>query len=108
MKPPIDNTATQLGFRNGLGTREGLFAFNVLVQRCLDFNRNLYVCLIDYNKVRHYLLIHILKTKDINNRNLKIISNLYYHQEAVVSVDNEILDEVDIQRVERQEYVLSP
>ena len=47
----------QFGFRNGVGTREALFAVNVLTQRCLDVNKDVYACLVDYEKafdrVRH-------------------------------------------------------
>lgn len=47
----------QFGFRSGVGTREALFAVNVLIQRCLDINKDVYACLIDYekafDKVRH-------------------------------------------------------
>ncbi|XP_060527642.1 uncharacterized protein LOC132702840 [Cylas formicarius] len=39
-KLEIDIEDTQFGFRNGLGTREALFAFNVLTQRCLDVNQD--------------------------------------------------------------------
>lgn len=35
---------TQFGFRNGFGTREALFAYNVIVQRCLDVNQDAYAC----------------------------------------------------------------
>ena len=63
-KLDIDISDTQFGFCKGLGTREALFALNVLSQRCLDINQDLQVCFIDYNKafdkVRHDLLIETL------------------------------------------------
>ncbi|KAI5633986.1 reverse transcriptase (RNA-dependent DNA polymerase) domain-containing protein [Phthorimaea operculella] len=41
---------TQFGFRNGLGTRDALFGFQVLMQRCWDMNQTVYICFIDYEK----------------------------------------------------------
>ena len=57
----------QFGFRNGLGTREALFSLNVLAQRCMDMNVDVYACFIDYTKafdcVKHEKLITVLKQK---------------------------------------------
>ncbi|CAH2090670.1 unnamed protein product [Euphydryas editha] len=41
---------TQFGFRNGFGTRDALFGYQVLLQRCWDMNRPVYICFIDYEK----------------------------------------------------------
>jgi len=38
---------TQFGFRNRCCTREALFAYNVLMQRCLDVNQKVYTCFIE-------------------------------------------------------------
>uniref|UniRef100_A0A8D8WNS4 Craniofacial development protein 2 n=2 Tax=Cacopsylla melanoneura TaxID=428564 RepID=A0A8D8WNS4_9HEMI len=103
---------TQFGFRNGFGTREALFAYNVLAQRCLDVNKNVYVCFIDYNKafdkVRHNRLINILKEENIDTRDIQIIKNLYFNQTAEISVNSEISKELKIKRGVRQGCVLSP
>ena len=73
----MDIEETQFGFRRGLGTREALFAFNVLIQRCMDVNQDIYACFIDYNKafdkVRHDQLMNVLKTKQIDHNDLRII-----------------------------------
>lgn len=45
-----DLSETQFGFRNAMGTREALFAFNVLSQRLMDVNQPIYVAFLDYNK----------------------------------------------------------
>lgn len=62
---------------------ETLFAFNVLVQRCLDINQDVYVSFVDYNKaigkVTHNQLmnvLNVLKTENLDYRDLQIISNL--------------------------------
>ena len=41
---------TQFGFRPGSGTREGIFAFNIIAQKHLEVNQDLYTCFIDYSK----------------------------------------------------------
>lgn len=72
-----DISETQFGFRNAIGTREALFAFNVLTQRCMDVNQPMYVCFLDYNKafdkVRHNFLIQLLKTKNIDMKDIRIL-----------------------------------
>lgn len=103
---------TQFGFRNGCGTREALFAYNVLMQRCLDVNQNVYVCFIDYNKafdkVRHKQLIEALEQKNLDTKDKRIIVELYLKQSASVRVQSELTKAVEIKRGVRQGCVLSP
>ncbi|KAI5752582.1 hypothetical protein M8J77_018365 [Diaphorina citri] len=103
---------TQFGFRNGFGTREALFAYKVMMQRCMDVNQNVYACFIDYNKafdkVRHGQLIEILKRKQIDSRDIRIIANLYFNQNASVLIQSKLTELVDIKRGVRQGCVLSP
>uniref|UniRef100_A0A8D9DVR2 Craniofacial development protein 2 n=1 Tax=Cacopsylla melanoneura TaxID=428564 RepID=A0A8D9DVR2_9HEMI len=103
---------TQFGFRNGYSTRDALFAYNILIQRCLDVNQSVYVCFIDYNKafdkVRHSLLINILKEEAIDTRDVQILKNLYFHQKAEIRVKSETSNDLEIKRGVRQGCVLSP
>jgi hypothetical protein len=103
---------TQFGFRNGLGTREALFATNVLIQRCRDMNTDIYACFIDYQKafdtVRHSKMIEILISAGIDKRDIRIITELYWGQNAEIKVDNAMSEKVEIQRGVRQGCVLSP
>lgn len=77
---------SQYGFRQGMGTREVLCGINILTQRCIDINRNIFACFIDFTKafdnVQHAKLICILKAKHIDYLDIKIISNLYWNQTA--------------------------
>ena len=41
---------TQFGFRPGSGTREGIFCFNILAQKHIEVNQDLFTCFIDYPK----------------------------------------------------------
>lgn len=103
---------TQFGFRNGMSTREALFGLNVLAQRCLDMNHDIYLCFVDFekafDKVQHGKLIEILNSKNIDSRNIEIISRLYWNQTAKVKVDNQFTENIEIQRGVRQGCVLSP
>lgn len=78
----------QFGFVNAVGTREALFAVQVLVQRCRDVNCEVYMCLIDYKKVfdrvQHKKLMEILKTCGIDEKDQRIIRNLYWDQNATI------------------------
>lgn len=107
-----DLDETQFGFRNALGTREALFALNILLQKCRDQRKDIYVCFIDYEKafdrVQHGTLLNLLRTLGIDGRDLRIIENLYWKQRAVVRIDGRLTDECCIQRGVRQGCILSP
>lgn len=103
---------SQFGFRNGLGTRDALFGMQVLTQRCLDVNTNVYACFIDFekafDKVQHVKLLSILRKAGIDGRDIRVIENLYWNQTANVKVDNAYSEGVTIRRGVRQGCVLSP
>lgn len=103
---------TQFGFRNALGTREALFALNVLLQKCRDQRKDIFVCFVDFEKafdrVQHDKLIQILKNTGIDDKDVRIIKNLYWKQTANVKIGNSLTNEVSIQRGVRQGCILSP
>ena len=104
--------STQFGFKSGFGTREALFGIQVPTQRCQDVNVDVYACFLDYEKafdtVLHGKLIQILRDVGFDDRDVHIISNLYWNQTAVVRVGQDMTDAVCISRGVRQECVLSP
>lgn len=62
----------------GLGTKEALFGINVLFQRCLDINRDMPACYIDFGKVKHdKLLYQVVLNKNIDSDDMRIIISLY-------------------------------
>lgn len=107
-----DISSTQFGFRAGLGTREALFGVGVLFQRCLYVNQDVFACFIDFEKafdrVRHDRLVQILLERNIDVRDVRIISNLYWGQKASVRVGDQLAKEVEIRRGVRQGCILSP
>ena len=72
----------------------------------------MYVCFLDYNKafdkIRHGYLVALLEKKNLDKKDIRIINNLYYSQNATVKVENEFWDYREIKRGVRQGYVLSP
>lgn len=102
----------QFGFRDGLGTREALFSMLTLLQRSWEVQKPIYVCFIDFEKafdrVQHDRLFKYLETTGIDNRDLRLIQNIYWEQKASVLVDDNETDKIIIQRGVRQGCVLSP
>lgn len=103
---------TQFGFRKATGTREALFCTQVLIQRCRDVSCDVHICFIDYQKafdrVKHQKLIKILRKIGIDDKDLRIIENLYWNQTARIKHKGEISKEIKIQRGVRQGCILSP
>ena len=103
---------TQFGFRPGSGTREGIFFINIMAQKHIEINQDLYTCFIDYSKafdrVHHDQLISCLERIGIDGKDIRIIANLYWHQKAAIRIDNELSPFTSIQRGVRQGCVLSP
>ena len=79
-------SATQAGFRKGLGTRDHIFNLRMIIQKCGDFNNDLYMCFIDYLKVFDYVSHSQLCTTLIKmgflEREIGLIKELYKEQEA--------------------------
>lgn len=102
----------QFGFRNGLGTREALFSLSILTQRCRDMNVDVYACFIDYRKafdcVNHQKMIEILRSTGIDEQDLRVVSELYWHQTATVEIERTTSEDLRIRRGVRQGCVLSP
>ena len=79
---------TQFGFRPGSGTREGIFAFNIIAQKHIEVNQDLYTCFIYYSKafdrVHHSQLRECLERIGIDVKDIRIIANLYWQQKAAI------------------------
>ena len=103
---------TQFGFRPGSGTREAIFCFNILAQKFIEVDQDIYTCFIDYSKafdkVHHSQLIECLEKIGVDGRDIRIIANLYWHQKAAIRINNELSPFTSIQRGVRQGCVLSP
>ena len=74
--------------------------------------KDLYVCFIDYvkafDKVKHEPLIEMKKELDLDGKNVDLIMNLYWDQQAAVRWNDKLSNYVDIKSGVRQGCVLSP
>ena len=43
-------SSDQFGFQKGVGTREAIAVMRFLSERCIDDNRDIYVCFVGYEK----------------------------------------------------------
>ena len=79
---------TQSGFRRGMGTREGIFNLRTINERYLAKHKDVYTCFINYEKafyrVEHDKLCDVLKAMNFDGKDIRIITNLYWGQVAVV------------------------
>lgn len=111
-KCELDISEQQMGFREGLGTREALFALSVLLQKCRDQRKEVHLCFIDYTKafdcVNHRELLSILERRGLDTQDLKIIQKLYEQQVATVKLQDTETTAIPIKRGVRQGCVLSP
>lgn len=61
-----------------------------------------------FDKVQHTKLIGILKNTGIDDRDIRIIGNLYLKQTANIKIGNSPTNEISIQRGVRQGCIIYP
>ena len=102
----------QFGFRKGMGTREALFSIQVLAQKCIDQQKSLYICFVDFekafDKVPHTELISLLNNLEMDERDVRLLKSLYWQQKAIIRTKGNISKQLDIRRGVRQGCILSP
>ncbi len=102
----------QFGFMPDKGTRNAIFTLRMISERCIEMQKDVYICFIDYakafDKVQHEQLFNILQGLDINNKDIELLKNLYWEQQAAVRIGQEMSDWINIKRGVRQGCVLSP
>ena len=78
----------QAGFRKGRGTRDQIANIRWIVEKAREFQKNIYLCFIDYAKasdgVDHNKLWKILKEMGIPDHPTCLLRNLYAGQETTV------------------------
>jgi len=103
---------TQSGFKNKIGTREGILNLRLVLEKYLEINKKVYLCFIDYEKafdrVYHQKLMELLKKSRMDGRDQRLIQNLYWNQTASVKLDSEESESFPIKRGVRQGCVISP
>ena len=86
----------QAGFRKGRGTRDQTANICWIMEKAMEFQRNIYFCSIDYAKafdcVDHNKLWKILTEMGIPDHLTCLLRNLYAGQEATVRTRHRTTD----------------
>ena len=102
----------QFGFKKESGTRDAIFLLRIISERAIAMQNDVHLAFIDYekafDKVKHDILMTDLKSIGIDDKDLRIINNLYRDQIVAISVNDQLSDWVSILRGVRQGCVLSP
>lgn len=89
---------SQFGFQQSMGTRKAMYGITILIQRCIDVNKNRFACSLDFTKdldnVHDEKLFHILKAEHIDLPDIRIILNLFWNQITKIKVNNEISEKI--------------
>src|SRR5574337_833339 len=102
----------QAGFRKGRGTRDQIANICWIMEKAREFQKNIYVCFIDYTKafdcVDHNKLWKILKEMGIPDPLTCLLRNLYAGQEATVRTGHGTTDWFQIGKGVHQSCISSP
>ena len=86
----------QAGFRKGTRTRDQIANMRWIIEKAREFQKNIYLCFIDYAKafdyVYHNKLWKILKEMGIPDHLTCLLRNLYAGQEATVKTGHGTTD----------------
>ena len=81
---------TQFGFVSDKGTRNAVFTLQTLVERSVEFQKELYLHLTDYakafEKVKHVDLFKILAQLNLDGKDLRILQNHYWEHKAALMI----------------------
>jgi len=102
----------QFGFRSGVGTRDAIVCFRNVYERCIEMQSDVYTCFIDFEKafdrVQHDKMIDILQEIGLDGKDIRVIRNVYWDQEAGIRMNERTSAWQKIERGVRQGCVLSP
>ena len=102
----------QFGFKKDCGTRNAIFVLRILAERSIEMQVDIHMAFVDYEKafdrVNHEILMQDLKQLGIDDKDLRLLNNLYKEQIAAVLVNGELSEWAQTDRGVRQGCVLSP
>ena len=102
----------QAGFTKGRGTRDQIANIRWIIKKAREFQKNMYVCFIDYAKafdcVNHNKLWKILKEMGIPDHLTCLLRNLYAGQGATVSTGHATTNWFQRGKGVHQGCILSP
>ena len=102
----------QAGFNKGRGMRDQIANIRWIFEKAREFQKNIYFCLIDYDKtfncVYHSKLWKILQKMGILDHLTCFLINLYAGQEATVRSKHETTEWLQIGKGVHQSCIFSP
>ena len=98
----------QAGFRKGRGTRDQIANIHWIIKKEREFQKNIYVCFIDYAKAFDCVDYNILQEMGIPDCLTCLWRNLYTGQEQTVRTRHGTMDWFQIGKGVRQDCMLSP
>ena len=102
----------QAGFRKGRGTRDQIANILWIMEKAIEFQKNISFCFIDYAKafdcMDHKKLWKLLKERGIPDHLICLLRNLYGGQKATVRTGHETTDWFQIGKGVCQGCILSP
>ena len=105
-------TDVQAELRKDRGTRDQIANICWIIEKAIEFQKNIYFCFIDYAKafdcVDHHKLWKILQEMGIPDHLTCLLRNLYAGQEATIRTGHEATDWFQTGKGVRQGCILSP
>ena len=72
----------QFGYKPGKGTRNATLCLRAIIEKCIEKQRDLHLCFIDYvtafDCVKHDTLLDLIGRCNIDRKDLRLIRNLCY------------------------------
>ena len=101
----------QAGFRKGRGTTEQIFILRNIIEQCIEWNTNLYVCFVDFEKafdsVDRSVLWRIMRSYSIPEKIGKMVKVMYSGSECAVIDGSGVYDWFEIKTGVKQGCCMS-
>lgn len=107
---------TQFCFSKSKVTGNAIFVVRAYIERVIEKQKDLFKCFVDFDKafdvVRHEVLVERLRSLGVDTADIRVMTNLYWGQRAVVKIEDGKNDWIDIERSETRlcgvtEFVLT-
>ena len=102
----------QAGFRKAQGTQDHIANMRWIMERQLEYGKEIHICFIDYSKafdcINHELLWKTLLEMGIPKHLIQLLKGLYENQSAVIRTEFGHTDRFKIKKGVRQVCSLSP
>lgn len=103
---------TQSGFRPGRSVQDHIFTLRQVIEKTIEYDRDLYLCFIDlekaFDRVPWQELWRVLKKREVSPELLKAIQSFYKVSRCYVRTGNNSSEEFRVTAGVRQGDILSP